>query len=88
MEENRHNVVGIVKGVNKKTNTPYTVLHTVSDFDSYSLSNGSVGCSANNVYIRGNINCKVGDVVQFVYGVGYQGKAIVVDAVIIKEGDN
>lgn len=76
-------VVGVVRGLSKG-GSPYTVLHILTDFDDYMLGKGATGQKAENVYILGNINVGVGSECELVYGVGYGGKAIVKDVVVIK----
>lgn len=71
-------VIGIERGVNKKFNTPYTILHTVCTFDDYAVSNrGALGQKVENTYIRGNILCGINDMVSFQYQPGFNNEAVV-----------
>lgn len=72
------------RGVNKKYNTPFTVLYTVSEFDEYALKNrGAEGHKVESTYIRGNIQCKLEDKVRFVYQPGFNNEAVVTGIEII-----
>ena len=77
---NKYKVVGIVKGVSKK-GSQFTILHLLGSFDSYNISKGAKGQSVSNVYVSKDLDVNLNDVIQLVYGVGYQGKAIVVDII-------
>lgn len=80
------NVIGIERGINKKYNTPFTILHTISDFDDYAISNrGAMGRKVENTYIRGNIPCNVGDNVRFQYVPGFNNEAVVSGVEIIQK---
>ena len=71
-------VVGILNDSKKG----YTVLHVIKDWDDWQIENCHVdGNCVDTLFIRKQIDCKVGDTVQVVYGVGYQGKAIVKDII-------
>jgi hypothetical protein len=71
-------VIGIEKGINKKYNTPFTILHTVSAFDKYAVDNrGAEGQRAENTYIRADVDCSVGDNVDFEYQPGFNNEAVV-----------
>lgn len=78
-------VLGIEIGVNKKYNTPFTILHTICEFDDYALSNrGAQGQKVENTYIRGNIPCNVKDKVKFQYQPGFNNEAVVSGVEIIE----
>ena len=76
-------VVGILNGVSKETRKEYTVLHVVKDFEEYRKP-FSQGVCTENVYVPDKINVNVGDIVEFVYTKGYQGKAVVKAVDVIK----
>lgn len=67
-------VVGIQKGVSKTNNQPYTVVHAIGEFETY--QNGS-GQRVENQYIKGNLDVALGEDVEWIYGVGFGGKAVV-----------
>lgn len=71
-----YKVIGIVRGVSKETNKPYSVLHMVTDFDDWQLDKAE-GNKVETVFLRGQYDISVGQEIDLVYGVGYQGKAIV-----------
>lgn len=77
------NVVGVVRGTSKG-GSPYTVLHILTEFDEYMTSKGACGQKAENVYILGHVVAEVGSKCQLVYGVGYGGKAIVKDVLVVE----
>lgn len=71
-------IVGIEKGINKKYNTQYTILHTITDFSEYEKTNkGAIGDKVEATYIRGNIECNLGDTVEFEYQPGFNNEAVV-----------
>lgn len=76
--KNQFEVLGIQHCISKK-GRPYTVLHCVSDFDDYSVEHGSQGLKCQNIYVASNLPVSCGQTVEFIYGVGFDGKAIVVD---------
>jgi hypothetical protein len=77
-------VIGIERGVNKKYNTPFTILHTMTEFNDYEKNNrGAQGNKCESTYIRGNISVAVGDIVKFVYVKGFNNEAVVSDVEII-----
>jgi hypothetical protein len=69
-------VVGITRGKTKEKKKPFTVLHLIGDFDDYQIEN-SEGNTAQNVYVAGDQDVEVGDEIELVYGVGFEGKAVV-----------
>lgn len=73
-------VVGIFRGQNKE-NKSFTVLHVIKDFDDYQLDNAE-GNAVDTLFIRGQLKVDIGNEIDPIYGVGYQGKAIVKDIVI------
>lgn len=78
-------IIGIERGVNKKYGTPFTILHTVCDFDEYATTNRDAqGSRVENTYIRGNIPCNVGDEVKFQYQPGFNNEAVVSGIEVIK----
>lgn len=71
-------VIGFESGINKKYNTPFTVLHTVTQFDDFSVQNRkAIGQKAESTYIRAEIPCVIGDIVDFIYQPGYNNEATV-----------
>lgn len=80
-------VVGILRGTSKKTNSPFTVLHVIKDFDDYQLEFCD-GQSTDNLYVKGFLDVEVGDEIEPVYGVGYQGKAIVTSINILNNKED
>lgn len=74
-------IVGITRGTSKK-NLPFTVLHVIGEFDDYQAQRSS-GKKAENIYIGKNINVNLEDEVNLVYGVGFGGKAIVKDVIVL-----
>lgn len=77
-------VVGITRGVRKETGKRYTVLHVITDFEDW-LADNSEGNAVTTLYISKNVDVNVGDTIKPIYGVGYQGKAIVVDILISED---
>lgn len=79
-------IVGVEQGVNKKYNTPFTVLHTVSIFDDYAIDNrGARGSKCESTYIRAHVACDLGDVVSFVYSPGFNNEAVVSDVNVLNK---
>jgi hypothetical protein len=77
-------VIGIERGINKKYNTPFTILHTLTTFNDYEVQNkGAQGRKAEVTYIRGTINCSLGDKVEFCYQPGFNNEAVVSDVKIL-----
>lgn len=77
-------VVGITRGIRKETGKPYTVLHVITDFEDW-LADNSEGNAVTTLYISKNVDVNIGDTIRPIYGVGYQGKAIVVDILISED---
>lgn len=75
-------IIGIVKGFSKK-GIAYTILHVISDFEEWEYKNNVIGKKVNNYYISKDLNVSVGNCVELVYGVGFGGKAIVIDVNIL-----
>lgn len=80
-------IVGLVRGTSKAKNTPYTVLHCVTDFEEYQLPYAD-GNKVQEAFIRGYLDVEVGDEVELVYGVGYEGKAIVTGVNVLDRNSN
>lgn len=78
----RQKVVGILRGISKRTGKEFTVLHVVKDWDDYQLENAD-GSAVDTHYIKGHVEIDVGDEFEPVYGVGYEGKAIVRSVTIL-----
>ena len=77
-------VVGITRGRTKETQKPYTVLHVIKEFDDW-ISDNSEGNAVDTLFVRLDLDVEVGDTVVPVYGVGYQGKAIVENVLVNQE---
>lgn len=69
-------VVGIFRGKTKDKNDDYTVIHVIGDFEDYQQEN-AIGNKAESHYVKGYVDVNLGDEIELVYGIGYQGKAIV-----------
>jgi hypothetical protein len=81
----KRQVIGIERGINHKSNNAFTVLHTKGEFNDYEKSNrGAAGEKVETTYIRGRIECQLGDYVEFNYQPGWDNKAEVVGVKIIK----
>lgn len=76
--ETVYHVVGISRGVSKKSGKPYTILHVNSRFDDYMTEHGSEGLKAENVYISASLNITIDSFVTLIYGRGFGNQAIVV----------
>lgn len=77
-------VVGITLGKSKEKGKPFTVLHVITDFEEW-IADNSEGNAVTTLYISRHIDVNVGDTIKPIYGVGYQGKAIVVDILVSEE---
>lgn len=78
-------VVGITLGRTREKGKPFTVLHVITDFEDW-ISDNSEGNAVTTLYISNrHVDVNVGDTIKPIYGVGYQGKAIVVDILVSEE---
>lgn len=77
-------VVGITLGVSKKYDKPFTVLHVITDFEDW-IADSSEGNAVTTLYITRHVDVNIGDTIKPIYGVGFQGKAIVVDILVSEE---
>jgi len=77
-------VLGITRGRSRETQKPYTVLHVVKEFDDW-ISDYSEGNAVDTLFVRMNLDVNVGDTIVPIYGVGYQGKAIVENVIVNQE---
>jgi hypothetical protein len=78
-------IVGIEMGFNKTSGKPFTVLHTVCEFNDYETTNrGAEGKKCESTYIRGSVKCEIGDEVNFTYQPGWNNKAEVTGIEIVK----
>lgn len=78
-------VIGIETGFSKKSELPFTVLHTESNFDSYSIEKrNAIGLKCETTYIRSTVVCKVGDMVEFEYQPGFNNEAVVSNVRVVK----
>lgn len=79
-----YEVLGIEKGKSKKDND-FTVLHLVSEFDTYSQQKrGALGNKCESVYISLNLKVDVGQHIELVYKKGFNDIAVVSDIKILK----
>ena len=78
-------VLGIETGINKKSDLPFTVLHTETEFDAYSIEKrNAIGKKCETTYIRSLVDCKIGDMVEFEYQPGFNNEAVVAGVKIRK----
>lgn len=73
-------IVGIRRGITKK-NKDFTVLHGVTDFDDYEMD-GAEGNKVVTIYVGKALDVNLGDTVDIIYGVGFEGKAVVKDVLV------
>ena len=75
-------VLGIQR-LTKKDGSEATILHVKRDFDEYELKTGE-GFACENIYVGHSLPyLQLGDVIEIVYGKGFQGKAVIKDISVI-----
>ena len=81
-------IIGIKSAPSSKNpEVMYYNYYFTQDFSEYDLQNASMisGVACDSEFCMADIGCQVGDVVEFHYKKGFQGKAALVGCSIVKE---
>lgn len=77
-------IIGVQKGQSRNGRS-FSNIHFSSEFTPYESENGScIGLKVGTEFTYADVVCKPGDVCEFSYEPGYQGKATLTNITILK----